>query len=262
MPLNTLTHIRGLILDMDGVLWRGAQPLGNLPGIFDKMQAKGLRVILATNNATASAAQYLEKMLSYGVVLEPWQVINSSQATALYLSRRFPAGGAVYVIGEEGLVSTLSAAGFTVNPTGAQAVVVGMDRKLTYEKLRTATLLIRAGVPFIATNPDRTFPVPEGLVPGAGAIVAAVETATDVKPIVIGKPEPEMYLAALERLGTTPAETLVVGDRLETDIAGGQAIHCPTALVLSGVTSPEQAQAWMPAPELVLPDLTSLMNMF
>ncbi len=260
MPLSRNQTIRGLILDMDGVLWRGSKPLGDLPTIFRRINEKNLRAILATNNATASADQYLERMRSYGVMLEPWQVINSSQATALYVSRRFPPGSPLYVIGEEGLVNDLREAGFCMAAEGAVAVVVGMDRKLTYKKLKTATLLIRAGVPFIATNTDRTFPVPEGLVPGAGAIIAALEAATDVKANVIGKPEPPMYLAALERLGTSPEETLVVGDRLETDIAGGQAIGMPTALVLSGVTSAEQAKAWRPPPDLVLPDLTTLIE--
>jgi 4-nitrophenyl phosphatase len=261
MPLTSLQTIRGMILDMDGVLWRGLKPLGNLPAIFQRMNEKNQRVILATNNATASAGQYLEKLKSYGVILEHWQVLNSSMATALYLSRHFSREMPVYAIGEEGLVSALGEAGFCLSADGAVAVVVGMDRKLTYEKLRTAALLIRGGVPFIATNTDRTFPVPEGLVPGAGSIVAALEAATDVKAKVIGKPEPEMYLAALERLGTAPADTLVVGDRLETDIAGGQAIGLPTALVLSGVTSPEQARAWSPAPDFVLADLTALVEM-
>jgi 4-nitrophenyl phosphatase len=261
MTQKTLKNLKGAILDMDGVLWRGAQPLGNLPAIFTTMKTKGLRVILATNNATATAEQYLAKMQDFGVALEAWQVINSSQAAAHYLSRRLETGTPVYVIGEEGLGSALTEAGFVIRPDGAKAVIVGMDRKLTYDKLRIATLLIRSGVPFIATNPDRTFPVPEGLVPGAGSIVAAVETATDVKPKVVGKPEPEMYLAALERLGTPLEETLVVGDRLETDIAGAQAIGCPTALVLSGVTSEEQAHLWSPPPDWILPDLTTLAGM-
>jgi 4-nitrophenyl phosphatase len=259
--MEIIRHLRGLILDMDGVLWRGAQPLGDLPAIFARLKAKNLRTILATNNATATAEQYLAKMRAFGVILEPWQVINSSQVAAHYLSQRLPRGAPVYVIGEEGLVNALIEAGFSIAADGAQAVVTGMDRKLTYEKLRTATLLIRAGAPFIATNPDRTFPVPEGLVPGAGAIVAALETAADVKAKIVGKPEPEMYLAALERLGTTADQTLVVGDRLETDIAGGQAIGCPTALVLSGVTSPQEARAWSPPPDLILPDLTTLVDM-
>jgi 4-nitrophenyl phosphatase len=134
-----------------------------------------------------------------------------------------------------------------------------MDRCLTYDQLARATLLIRSGLPFIGTNPDRSFPTPQGLVPGVGAILAAVETASDVKPVIVGKPQPEMYRFALERLGLTPQETLVVGDRAETDILGAQKIGCRTALVLSGVTSPQAAQDWKPAPDWIGPDLTSLL---
>ncbi len=112
---------------------------------------------------------------------------------------------------------------------------------MTYQKLSRATLHIRAGAPFYGTNPDKTFPTPQGLVPGAGSILAAIEAATDVKPIIIGKPQPAMMYMALEKLGTLPEETLVVGDRLETDIAAGQAAGCKTALVLSGVSTKQQA---------------------
>ena len=121
-------------------------------------------------------------------------------------------------------------------------------------------MLIRSGVPFIGTNPDRTFPTPEGQVPGAGSILATIEAATDTTPLVIGKPNPAMYQYALDRLGTTPQETLVVGDRLETDIAGAQELGCPSALVLSGVTSEEDAWAWNPPPEIISDNLTNVIR--
>ncbi|GAB4581127.1 MAG: HAD-IIA family hydrolase [Anaerolineales bacterium] len=259
-PLNT--KLRGLILDMDGVLWRDHEPIGNLPAIFAQITALNLRVILATNNATRSASWYLEKLAGFGVTLEPWQIITSSQATAQYLLTKNPQGGRVFVVGETGLLDALSEKGFTTQgDRPVQAVIAGMDRHLSYEKLAQATLLIRSGAAFIGTNPDRSFPTPAGLVPGAGAILALLETATDTSPIIIGKPGPIMYQQALERLGTTPEETLAVGDRLETDILGGQNTNCKTALVLSGVTTLAQAQAWKPAPDLIADDLASLMEM-
>jgi 4-nitrophenyl phosphatase len=139
------------------------------------------------------------------------------------------------------------------------AVIVGMDRQITYDKLRRATMLIRSGVPFIGTNPDKTFPTPEGLVPGTGALIAALEAATSIQPIIVGKPSPEMYLVAMERMGSSPATTVVVGDRLETDIAGGQQLGCKTGLVLSGVTNIKAAQSWVPSPDWIEPDLTALL---
>lgn len=258
-------QLRALILDMDGVLWRDAAPIGNLPAVFDRIRSLGLKVALATNNATKTVGEYLEKFDGYGVTLEPWQIVTSSLATAETLSKHFPGGGPVFVVGENGIRRALEDFGFSAitdpqDETRPVAVVAGIDRFVSYQKLRRATLHIRAGAPFYGTNPDRTFPTPQGLVPGAGAILAAIEAATDVSPTVIGKPSPFMMTIALERLGTSPDETLVVGDRLETDIAAGQAAGCHTALVLSGVSTREQAQAWTPGMDFIAPDLTSLVG--
>jgi 4-nitrophenyl phosphatase len=245
---------------MDGFLWLDNTAINHLATIFARLHQLGLKVVLATNNATKSVAVYLEKLKQFDVELEPWQVINSAQAAAHYLKVRYPQGGGVFVIGESGLFNTLRENGFFQSETKPLAVVASMDRNVTYEKLRRATLLIRSGVPFIGTNPDRTFPTPEGLVPGAGAILAAIATASDVEPVIVGKPSPEMYWLALERLHLSPAETLVVGDRLETDIAGAQKINCVTALVLSGVTSYERAMQWEPAPDFIMNDLEQLID--
>jgi HAD superfamily hydrolase (TIGR01457 family) len=260
MQSANIPAIRALILDMDGVLWRGDQPIGSLPYIFSTLENHGYKVILATNNATLSAEQYLEKLRRFDVVLERWQIVNSSQATAQYLHQIYPEGGAVYIIGEEGLVCDLKEQGFYLSERDVLAVVVGLDRSLTYEKLAKGALLINSGARFIGTNPDRSLPTPDGLLPGAGAIITTLEVSTGVKPIIIGKPAPELYQLAIGRLATSPIETLVVGDRLETDIAGGQALGCPTALVLSGATSKQDAVKWEPPPHLIVDDLTSLLD--
>jgi 4-nitrophenyl phosphatase len=250
--------VRALILDMDGVVWQGSQPIGDLPAIFDRIHQLGWDVLLATNNATRTPQQYVDRLSSYGVSVNLWQVVNSVDVTAHYMAQHYPAGGTVFVIGEEGITKALAEKGFTIGEKSALAVVAGMDRQVTYDKLSRATLLIRSGVPFIGTNPDRTFPTPEGLVPGAGSILAALEAATSVKPMIMGKPSPAIYQLALERLGTIPQETLVVGDRLETDIAGAQAIGCRTAVVLSGVSTESDILAWQPPPDIIAKDLSSL----
>ncbi len=271
--------VRGLILDMDGVLWKDDTPIGDLPGIFDRIASHGLQVVLATNNATKTIDEYLSKLHGFGVALEPWQIVTSSEATAHVLAQKFsphpftplPKLGeetgvrAVFVIGENGIVSALRDKGFTPitdpdDETSVVAVVAGIDRGLTYQKLRRATLHIRAGVPFYGTNPDKTFPTPVGLVPGAGSILATLEAATDIKPIVIGKPAPFMLELAAERMGLTKDESLVIGDRLETDIAGGQAMGARTALVLSGVSTRQEATEWEPAPDLIAKDLAELVG--
>jgi 4-nitrophenyl phosphatase len=261
--MNSLfqTPIRGLILDMDGVLWRGPQPIGDLPAIFARIQRAGLQVMLATNNAGRSPAQHLSHVVQLGVQgLEDWQVINSAHAAVDHLIERFPGRGSVYVIGETALSDMVSAAGFTPGEQGALAVIAGIDRSFTYAKLAVAQRVILDGGPFIATNTDLTFPIPGGVAPGAGSIMAAIQAASGTEPYVAGKPSPAMYQIALERMALAPAEVLVVGDRLETDIIGAQAIGCRTALVLSGVSTLEQAAAWRPAPDLILSDLSATLD--
>lgn len=252
--------IRAFILDMDGVIWQGLQPIGDLPAIFHRIHQQGWKVLLATNNSTRTPQQYVERLASHGVRVEPWQVVNSVDVTIHYMAQQYPDRGTVYVIGEEGITKALSEKGFCIGETNVLAVIAGMDRQLSYDKLSRATLLVRSGVPFIGTNPDRTFPTPEGLVPGTGSILAALEAATSVKPIIMGKPSPAIYQLALDRLGVMPVETLVVGDRLETDIAGAQAIGCRTAVVLTGVTTEPEALAWQPQPDIITEDLASLVQ--
>lgn len=259
---QTKPKIRGIILDMDGVLWRAETPIGDLPAIFAAFEQRNWRVVLATNNATRSPDQYLEKLAGYGVKsLDRWQIVNSAMAAAHYLKKQHPGGGKVYIIGQDGLYEALAEQGFTPSEDDdVVAVVVGMDRAINYTKLTHATLLIRAGVPFIGTNPDRTFPTPQGLAPGTGSILAAIEAATDIHPNTLGKPGPAMYSLAMERLHTQPGQTLAIGDRLETDIAGAQTLGCLSAVVLSGVSTNEEVLEWQPAPDFVADDLTQLLS--
>jgi 4-nitrophenyl phosphatase len=249
---------------MDGVLWRENSPIGNLQSIFQRIDSSGIRVVLATNNSTKTVDQYLHRLNGYGVRLEPWQVVTSSIAVAELLVRQFPERGEIFIIGEDGIQKALIAKGFQSasigNTKNAKAVVVGIDRKINFKKLREATLLIRRGLPFFGTNADLTFPTPEGLIPGAGSFLALLTAATDVTPIVAGKPAPELLELAVERLGIPKNRTLVVGDRLETDIAGGQVIGCKTALVLSGVTTHAMADAWTPKIDLIAEDLSNLVG--
>jgi len=252
--------IKALILDMDGVLWRSSQPIGDLKAVFSRISELGLAVICATNNATNTPEQFAAKLASMGVELSAELIVNSALASAWYLKKLHPAGGPVHIVGEKGLHAALQQQGFWHSERDVLAVVAGMDRQFTYAKMSAATKLIRSGAPFIGTNGDKTFPTPDGLVPGAGSILAGIETASGVAPIIIGKPSPILYQLALERLGTTPEETLAVGDRLETDVLGGERAGMPTALVLSGVSTPEDVNSWSPPPDLIAADLTSLIG--
>lgn len=261
-------RIKSLVLDMDGVLWTGDQPIGDLSNHFAALARRGLKVCLATNNASRTPEQYLERLQGFGVTgLEGWQIVTSAHALADEMGKRLPQKGRVYIIGQAGLRQALTDTGFTVvdedhfeDAQEVVAVAVGLDRSVSFAKLSRATLLIRQGLPFYGTNPDRTFPTPEGLVPGVGAFLALLAAASEVEPMVVGKPAPFMFNLACEYLETSPSETLVVGDRLETDIAGGQAAGCPVALVLSGVSTRRMAEAWKPIPDIIAPDLATLIG--
>ena len=249
---------KALILDMDGVLWRDQEWLTNPQDTFPRLRSAGLRFAFATNNATRTVPYYLKKFADAGVELEAEQIINSGIAAANYLVKRFPQRGGIFVVGEWGLEETLQARGFEIGSTHPLAVVCGMDRQLTYDKIKTAAMAVRAGAAFIGTNPDKSFPTPEGLAPGAGAVLAAIEAASDVSPLIIGKPEPAMYEQLLPYLGTTPAETLVIGDRLETDIAGAQRMGCQAAAVLTGVSTEDDIRAWRPTLDYIAKSLDHL----
>ncbi len=234
--------LRAVILDMDGVLWRSNLVLPGVAEFFEFVQQRGIGFALATNNSTKTVASYVERLNRVGVPAQPEQVITSSVATADYLIRRYPPDTPLYIIGETGIRQALAERGYREDPELARVVIVGLDTQLTYEKLKIATLRIRAGADFIGTNGDRTFPIPEGLVPGNGSLLAAIQTATDVAPTVIGKPETIMFEVALQRLGTTPAQTLMVGDRVETDIWGAKRAGLVSALMLTGVTPDGQVE--------------------
>ncbi|MEQ8672835.1 MAG: HAD-IIA family hydrolase [Aggregatilineales bacterium] len=236
------SKIRGVVMDMDGVLWRGDQPLEGIVELFQWLGESELPFVLATNNSSKTQADYVAKLARMGVEdVSPERIITSATATADYLSTQYPAGTRVYVVGEKGIRQALDNAGFDVVDEGeVQIVVAGIDFSLTYDKLKTAALYIRAGADFVGTNPDVTFPSPEGLVPGAGSVIGMIEIATDKKATIIGKPGKPMFETALAYLGTSPEDTLMIGDRLDTDIRGARDAGMKTALVFTGVTQPEE----------------------
>ena len=179
---DRLKPIENLIIDMDGVLYRGDEAVPGVKEFFAFLRARPLCFILATNNSTHTAQQYVDKLAQMGVEVALSEVLTSAQATAMYLETLAPPGTKVYVIGEEGLETAVRERGYIISEDGARFVVVGMDRRLTYEKLKVATLLIREGARFIGSNPDKTLPTEEGFIPGAGAMLAALEASTGVAP--------------------------------------------------------------------------------
>jgi 4-nitrophenyl phosphatase len=254
--------VRALILDLDGVLWRGQELLPGVGELFHLIESRSLRFCLASNNATLNLASVQERLAPVGARLAAGNLVTSAHAAAGYIRRHYKTPPSVFVIGEETLRQALVEAGCRLveDADHAGAVVVGMDRDLTWRKLVEAGLAIANGAAFIGTNPDRTFPTERGLGPGNGAILAALETATGRSPVIAGKPEPPIFQEATSRLAVPPAETLVVGDRLETDIAGGRRVGMQTALLLTGVSSVADVTGQEIQPDWTFEDLPSLLQ--
>lgn len=258
------SNIKALILDMDGVIWKGDAPIGDLPTTFQRIRERGLKFVFATNNGTKTPEEYKKRLAGLGVHIDSEQMVTSALGVAFMLAQKFPRGTKVFMIGEDGIRVALEEKGFEVltveRATEAEVFVMGIDRGINFQKVAEASLLVRAGIPFYTTNTDRTFPTPRGEIPGSGSWLSVITSATGVEPIVAGKPFPYLMELSLEKLGTSKEETLVVGDRLETDIAAGQAVGCPTALVLSGVSTKEQANAWKPDMTIIASDLAELVK--
>ncbi len=234
MPLS---EIKAVVSDMDGVLWRGDDKLPGMVEFFTFLRKNNIPFVLATNNSGRHTTNYIQKLAKMGVAdIQAQELVTSATATVDYLRNRYPAGARLFVIGNPGLFQTLEEADFTITDSDVDAVVAGLDFEFSYEKARKATLLIRnEGADFIGTNPDTTFPSPDGLVPGAGSVIGMIRLTTDVEPVIIGKPKRAMFDVAVQRLGTATSETLMIGDRLNTDIEGGYNAGLKTAMVLSGV---------------------------
>lgn len=243
---------------MDGVLWKQTTPLVDLVSLFDCFKENDIKVMLATNNGTATIDQYVQRFSGFGITVEKWQVVTSAMATGYLIKKTFPDGGPLYIMGEPALHDTLKDYGFYHSETNPQAVAAGLTRELSYNMIKDTSLMIQTGLPFYFTNPDPTYPTPEGNIPGAGTVLAALETASGVKAKLAGKPLPFLFEVAMDRLHTTPDQTLVVGDRLDTDIQGGQATGCKTALVLSGITTQAELKKWSPKPDLVIEKVSDL----
>lgn len=257
---SELRSLRGLLIDMDGVLWVGSQTLPGVAPFFRFLRQYEIQFLLVTNNATRRAAYSVERMQDLGVDVSTAQVLTSADATARWIAARHPEIRRVYVVGEQALREALAEAGLTLVEQGADAVVVGLDRTLTYERLERATLQIRAGARFIATNGDLTLPTEKGLTPGAGSIVAALRAATDAEPIVVGKPYLPMFDLALDLLKTSPGETAMLGDRLDTDIEGAARRGMVTIMVLTGVSTAEQAAHYPVKPDYIFENLPVLQH--
>jgi 4-nitrophenyl phosphatase len=260
-------HVKYMSIDMDGVLWRGNTALPGLVSFFETLAVHGIGFVLATNNATKTPGQYVEKLAGFGVTVSAEQVLNSAEATAGYMEGRYAAGTAVFVVGEVGLRQALVKRGFVVVtdeagvnalPNRPNIVVSGRALHISYERRAAGSLRVGAGADFTGTNPDPSFPSEGGQVPGAGAIQAVITATTGVKPVIVGKPERAMFDEARRRMGAPVEGTVVLGDRLTTDIAGGRAAGLVTVMVLTGISQRADLEGSEVRPDFIFEDIQEL----
>ena len=245
-----LHEIEAYLVDVDGVLVRGAQVLPGAVDFLKLLRARRRPFRIVTNNSTRTPAEYAAHLTRAGVTVAAREVLTSAVVTGAALARSRP-GARVFVIGSPALHTVLKEHGLvcTDDDTRADVVVVGLDRELRYERLARAALAVQRGAHFAATNADASFPTERGLEPGAGAIVAAVRATTGVVPEVFGKPEPAMFLSGVEQVGRPAERVAIVGDRLDTDIVGGNRAGLVTIAVATGVTPFEAFDRCNPLPD-------------
>lgn len=252
-----------LIVDLDGCVWVGDQAVDGSVEAIELLRGAGKRVAFATNNSRRTGEDYVRKLWGLGIQASLGDVVTVGGAMQ-HLLAETRRGMTVYVIGTEAMVNHVADAGLKVMnntdlATRADLVVVSGTEEVTYNEIRTAALALRRGADFLATSRDPTYPMPDGLWPGTGALLAAVETASGREAAVVGKPEPQLFLTAIERLGD--GRTLVVGDRLDSDVEAAKRAQLDAALVLTGETTAEEADAARdPKPVAVADNLLALVS--
>lgn len=267
-PSADLRRVRGVLFDMDGVVYVGSRLLPGVQQIFDYLESTGRKWLCVTNNASRTPAQFVEKLNSMGVRARPEQILGSAEATAGWLAEQISdhgwPHGKVIIVGQDGLKTALDQHRFelTTDPAEAKYAIAGINFELTYEELARVALAIRNGARFIGTNSDPSYPSERGLLPGAGSILALLATATGVQPTVIGKPNSGMYDQAIRRLGAKPEEVMMVGDRYDTDISGALEMGLVSTGILTGVSSRHDFERASKPPHLVVADLPELQKLF
>lgn len=239
LPFFDLRAVAALILDVDGILYEGQRALPGAVELIARLTREGTPYVLLSNNTTRPLSSHLAQLRELGMPVAPGSIVTAANVVANTLASEARPGARCLVIGEAGLLEALEGAGFQVTQTdrhGVDYVVIGMDRQLTYAKLKAAALAIRGGAKFISSNPDPAYPDGKDLIPASGAIQAALEAATGVRARVTGKPELPGFQIALGQLGSTPDQTAMLGDQLETDILGAKRAGLKGFLALSSLT--------------------------
>ena len=256
-------RVRLVVFDLDGVIYRGTEPIAGAPELVGWLHERGVAVRFATNNSMVERRGYVTRLAAMGIPTVEDEIVTSTSASIEHLRRHVPDVRRILAIGAAGMRTELLEAGYDAVmadevardaaeegiPDGGpltdryDAVLVGLDPQVDYARLAVAMSAVEAGARLIATNADTRYPTPAGFLPGAGSIVAALATATGVTPEVIGKPAPAIFTAIFEASGVDAAHAVVVGDNPDADVAGAHRAGCAAILVLTGVASAEAADA-------------------
>ncbi len=245
------------LMDMDGVLVRGTQLIPGADEFIGRLRERGLPFQILTNNSLYTPRDLQVRLSSIGLHVEPEELFTSALATAQFLKTQSP-GGSAYVIGESGLTTALHDVGYILTDINPDYVVLGETLTYSFQRLTQAIRLVMGGARFIATNPDVIGPADGGMVPATGAVAALVAEATGVKPYYIGKPNPLMMRTALRRLDGHSESSVMIGDRMDTDIVAGTEAGVQTILVLTGVTKREQVERFPYRPTVILDSVADI----
>ena len=242
---------KGFIIDMDGVIYHGNRLLPGVKEFINWLLTENKRFVFLTNSSERTPKELKDKLGRMGIVVNEDVFYTSALATAMFLNSQNP-GGSAYVIGETGLINALYNVGYTMNNVNPDYVVVGESRSYSYERIEHAVNLVLAGARLIGTNPDLTGPAENGIVPSTKALISPIELATGKKAYFVGKPNPLMMRNALKKIRCRREETLIIGDRMDTDVIAGIESEIDTCLVLSGITSRESMTMFPYQPKFIL----------
>ncbi|HET6998735.1 MAG TPA: HAD-IIA family hydrolase [Solirubrobacterales bacterium] len=252
----------GFLIDLDGVVWIGAEPVPGAPEALQALLTAGKRIVFVTNNPGKPPAAYAERLQGMGVAVGPEQVVTAGVVTSRLAAEAAGPGGGAFVIGATALKEMVAASGTALlegeAAYEADVVVVSGHRGFDFEELLSATRALQHGAALVATSRDPTLPMPGGEWPGTGAILAAIETASGSTAEIGGKPERHLFDLALERVGD--GRVAMVGDRISSDIEGGRRAGLTTILVLSGTSTQAEAEAAQPPPDHVVDNLAALLS--
>ncbi len=252
-------EIHSWLMDMDGVLLREEHAIPGASDFIARLRELEMPFLVLTNNSIYTRRDLSARLRRIGLEVPEEAIWTSALATASFLERQRP-GGSAFVIGEAGLTTALHSAGYTLNERDPDYVVLGETRTYSFERIAQAIRLIGAGARFIATNPDATGPTPDGPLPATGSVAALISRATDVEPYFIGKPNPLMMRSALNAIDAHSETTAMVGDRMDTDIVAGLEAGMHTVLVLTGITSRDEAERFPYRPSRIVDSIADLVG--